>query len=350
VIVSFTWPSTHHRTGGVIALYQFANALDRRGHEVHFVHGPAWPHRIDRISDLEWFRFEPGVQHHVVDSLDDPALPAADVIFSSEVPERLGAPAIFIQGFQMLPAEIERDAFRMRRPKVCVARWLVDVGLRFGVPPEQLWHVPLGIDHETFIPRTPSEDRRHDVAIVHNAHPSKGWALGWRALELARRRRPDLTAAVFTTTVISEPLPSWVEVVTGPLDQEAMATQVFDAARVFVQSSHVEGFGLTAVEAMASGCALVTTDNGGSRDYAICGETALVTPVRDADAMATAITELLEDDRRRAAVAATGAHHARRFEWDRGAAVLEGHLERYVADPVRYQAEPADDPQEASTA
>ena len=70
----------------------------------------------------------------------------------------------------------------------------------------------------------------------------------------------------------------------------------YDAAEVFVVGSWFEGFCQPGLEAMACGVPLVTTDNGGCREYAIDGETALVVPPRDPVAMANAIRRLLNDE------------------------------------------------------
>jgi glycosyltransferase involved in cell wall biosynthesis len=87
---------------------------------------------------------------------------------------------------------------------------------------------------------------------------------------------------------------------------------------------------------MACGAALVTTANGGSRDYAVDGETALVRPVGDACGLAAALVELVSDGGLRSRLAAAGERHVRRFDWDEGARTLEGHLASYLADPDRY--------------
>ena len=50
------------------------------------------------------------------------------------------------------------------------------------------------------------------------------------------------------------------------------------------------------IEAMACGAALVTTDNGGSRDYAFDGTTALVADVGDAARLTEHVVTLLRDD------------------------------------------------------
>ncbi|MFB3879884.1 MAG: glycosyltransferase [Armatimonadota bacterium] len=66
-------------------------------------------------------------------------------------------------------------------------------------------------------------------------------------------------------------------------------------ARVFVVGSHFEGFGQSGLEALACAIPLVTTDNGGCREYAVHEQTALVVPPGDVDALASAIKRLLND-------------------------------------------------------
>ena len=134
MILNFAYPSSSDRTGGVIVLYELANACARRGHEVHFVHGPLTPYRVGSLDELPPFRFEDRVEHHLVDALDDPQLPAGDVVFVGTAPRRLGLPVEIVQGFRMLREDVERDLFRSAVPKACVASWLVDVGLGYGSP------------------------------------------------------------------------------------------------------------------------------------------------------------------------------------------------------------------------
>ena len=78
------------------------------------------------------------------------------------------------------------------------------------------------------------------------------------------------------------------------------------------------------MEAMACGAALATYDNGGCRDYARDGETALVAPRRDVDALARALERLMEDTPLRERLARAGQAFIRReFDWDRATARLE---------------------------
>jgi GT2 family glycosyltransferase len=92
----------------------------------------------------------------------------------------------------------------------------------------------------------------------------------------------------------------------------------YDAAQVFVVGSLFEGFCQPGLEAMACGVPLVTTDNGGCREYAIDGETALVVEPGDAVAMANAIRRLLDDDVLAKQLTANGLDLVERdFDWER---------------------------------
>jgi glycosyltransferase involved in cell wall biosynthesis len=343
-VANFVYPSSSQRTGGVIVLYELANELCRRGYDVHFLHGPASPHRVKSLDELPAFSFEPAIAHHLVDDLADDEAPDGDLVFHADAPARLGLPVVVVQGYGMLSRAWEDTAFRTPAPKVCVARWLVDVGRELGVPEEQLWHVPLGLDHDTFHPDDSAHERPIDVAMLSHPFPQKGWAVGRDCLELLSAER-DLAAVVFGATSPEPPAPPGTRVLIGP-DHPTLASEVYGRTKVFVQPSLVEGFGYTPVEAMACGAALVTTDNGGSRDYADDERTALVVPSGDAGALAAAVRRLLDDDVLRLRLAEAGRARAAGFRWERTGATLDANLRAYLADPEHYRRAPADPVQE----
>lgn len=336
MIVNFVWPSSAQYTGGVVVLYEFANALASRGVDVQFVHGPATPWRVDRVEDIAWFDFDDRIRHLIVDDLDDPSIADGDVVFAPSAPERLGLPVAMIQGHGMIAPEWERESFRLRGLKLVVASWLVDVGARYGAPAEQFASVPVGIDHDLFRVEEPGGDRPIDVVMLYNRHPAKGWPVGLDVLERVRAVRPELAVTVFGIVEPSHEVPDWIDYRVAP-EREVLARDVLNRAKVVLQPSWYEGLGLSAIEAQACGCALVTTDNGGSRDYAEDGVTARVRPPGDAAGLAEATLRLLADDDERDRLAAAGAAGVRRFSWDHAGDLLLAHLERYVADPDHFR-------------
>ena len=82
------------------------------------------------------------------------------------------------------------------------------------------------------------------------------------------------------------------------------------------------------MEAMACECAIVSTDVGGLRDYGIPGETVLLSPPRNPEALAQNLIALLENPERLEATARAGCERIGEFTWERCARQLTVYLDR----------------------
>ena len=80
--------------------------------------------------------------------------------------------------------------------------------------------------------------------------------------------------------------------------------------RMFAQPSRHEGFGLAALEAMASGLPVVASATGGLPELVEDGRTGLLAPAGDATALARQLDRLLTDDRLRERLGAAGRQRA----------------------------------------
>jgi glycosyltransferase involved in cell wall biosynthesis len=85
---------------------------------------------------------------------------------------------------------------------------------------------------------------------------------------------------------------------------------------IVAASGDQEGLGLVAVEAMGCECAVVASDLPAVRDVVRDGETGLMAEPANADALAAAITRLLDDDDLRRGLAEKGRRYAtENFDW-----------------------------------
>lgn len=341
IALTFVVPSTRHPSGGVAISFELASEMAKRGHTVHLYHAEFFQANVTRIEDIGWFSFPDNIIHHFLPPgvVDFEAMADADVFFGyvsePEMPGHIGLPVVLIQGFKMLGKVREFAAFRAPCPKVCVASWLVDVGLDLGVPARQLVHIPLGLRHDKYNIQKPVSGRPPRVSFCYRAHPQKGAQLALDVLRQVRRTVNEVELTVFGAVRPEHELPAWATYRTDPTQRE-LVEDIYNNSRVFLCTSKVEGFGLTAIEAMACGAALVTTDNGGSRDYAHHDHTALVAPTGDVDRLAAHVTSLLEDDDRCSRLAVAGRDYVDRFDWERSAEILELFLDGYLADPVAH--------------
>lgn len=101
----------------------------------------------------------------------------------------------------------------------------------------------------------------------------------------------------------------------GPLD-EAGVDAWMRRADVVVVPSRKEAFGIVALEAWRAGAPLIATSLGGPASFVTDGVDGLLVDPVNTGALAHAITSLLDDPARRAALADAGRASARRYTWE----------------------------------
>jgi glycosyltransferase involved in cell wall biosynthesis len=222
-------------------------------------------------------------------------------------------------GFVRMQARVARQIDHVLVPSLSSSR---DAIRDFGLAPRQLHVVPMGVDTERFRPRGDRVPGRI-VALCSADVPLKGLAVLLRALSgLPHEQDAHLT-------VVSKPEPGGrteklvadlglsqrVHFASGLSDTDL--AELMASAEVACVPSLYEGFSLPAVEAMASGTALVASDVGAlaevvGRD----GRAGVLVPAADVGALTAAISGLLGDPALRAAIGMAGRTRVEeRFSW-----------------------------------
>lgn len=337
--------------GGVKVVYEYANHLQARGHAVEIVHPQRWlrsqPRQVLRRSYWRgrraalrfdgrptWFDLSPNVAVRAVPSVAERYLPPADAIFAtgwqtalsvSRARRDCGRKFQLIQHFETWAGTrraVERS-WRLPLHKVVISRWLLAEAARLGVD-DAVTYIPNGMDLDAFsIDVPPSERDAARVTMLAHTAKWKGTRDGLAALELAKRRVPHLTAALFSTTYSAKDLPSWIEF-RGRVDTQALRS-LYNESALFLHPSLAEGWPLPPAEAMACGCALVAADNPGVLDYATHEVTALIAPRHQPAELANAIVRLIHDRPLRLRLACAGAKAVSSFTWEQATDRLE-HL------------------------
>jgi len=347
--------------GGYRVVYEYANHLVARGHDVTVVHPrqlPNWNPSATpntyfwlrrKAGQLRNFVFRPKVTWQPINRrvrmlyVPDPTprhIPDADAVFATwwataelvmDYPSSKGKKFYLIQHYEIWGGPKERvDAtWRMPFKKVVIAKWLYEKGLELGVPEDEMIHIPNGINHKIFRLEIPIEDRPPRVVMMFSPAEWKGGRDGIEALELAKKEVPHLQAVLFGTSRRPNWLPSWIEYKRNP-KMATLVSEIYNRSAIYLCPSWTEGWGLPSAEAMACGCAVVSTDTGGVRDYAVHEETALLSPPKDPGALARNLVRLLKDDDLRIQLARAGHEKIQEFTWERSTKLLEKFLLQHV--------------------
>lgn len=203
---------------------------------------------------------------------------------------------------------------------VVVSRWLYTLGEQLR--DKDIFYVPIAIDHAKYRVLRPIHPRPKRVAMLYSLAPSKGSQDGIEALTIAKGKCPEMGAVLFGTTSRPKTLPAWIEYRRNPR-QERLVGEIYNGSSIYLCSSWSEGFGLPAAEAMGCGCAVVTTDCGGIRDFALNGRTALVSPPQNPGLLAENLVRVLADEGLRNRLAEEGRQEIQQFTWERSTTLLE---------------------------
>lgn len=212
----------------------------------------------------------------------------------------------------------------------------------YGANPERIDVVPCGFDRAEFAPLPRSLARKRlgwredEFAILQLGRmvPRKGVdnvIAALAALDESHRRRARLyvvggnsdspneiaTPELGRLRALAESLGVSERVTFVGRRGRAELRQFYCAADVFVTTPWYEPFGITPVEAMACGTAVIGARVGGIQHTVVDGDTGLLVPPKDPAALATALGRLIDDPALTAALGAAGLKRARsRFTWE----------------------------------
>lgn len=165
------------------------------------------------------------------------------------------------------------------------------------------------------------------LLFVSTVEPRKNLATLLRALRLCLDRRPRAEYRLIVAGGrgwLDEPIYDLVgelrlrEVVhfLGAVGLDDLPW-LYSACRLYVNPSLYEGFGLTALEALACGAPALVADTSSLPE--VVGDAARLLPPREVEAWADAIADLWDDDAARADLARRGPARAALFSWRRAA-------------------------------
>jgi glycosyltransferase involved in cell wall biosynthesis len=153
---------------------------------------------------------------------------------------------------------------------------------------------PPGVDTERFCPSNSWNRRGHLLSVCRLGDPRKGLDRLVKAYNHMVQRDPNVPQLVLAGRgELSRPVHLLIAnlglesriVVRHNVPENDLAA-LYRGASVFLQASHEEGFGLSLLQAMASGLPVIATDTAGSKETVIHGTTGFLIP-QDGDVPGT---------------------------------------------------------------
>ncbi len=251
------------------------------------------------------------------------SVPPCDVIVAGYWDEviparRLGiAPVVhFDQGVEHLFGQVSAQWKPIIEASLAAADWTITIGentenalaQRYGIFAHRIQNA---VDTEVFRPSSATASKRTVIFIGWDGTTFKGMDTARRVARGLAARRPEVGVVWITPKA---PLGAWMgETVVNP-SQQVLARYLREAS-VYVGTSRYESWGLPALEAMASGTPVVSTDNGGILAYGRDRHNCLLVPVDDADALIATVIRVLDDAELAEGLVSAGLETAALYNW-----------------------------------
>jgi len=300
-------------------------------------------HAVDRrvpvaLLNFAWHR----LQWPPAELLTGAALDVTHALHPLIVPSRHAAPIVTIHDLNFLKhpertrAEIRRDYPALVREHAHRARRIItiseftagDIVSILGVPRDKIV-----VCHPAAPSWTPLDVRPHDgyILFLGTLEPRKNVGALLDAYEhlVTRRPQPSAPPLVLAGKATDEAKPWLARIERPPLSGRVRHVgyvdpdkrrELYAGARLLVQPSFEEGFGMPVLEAMTLGVPVVAANRGALPE--VLGDAGLlVDPERPVE-IAAAIERMLADEALRDASVARGLERARAFNWDRTASLV----------------------------
>lgn len=341
-------------------VYEYANQLSGRGHEVKLIFPRSWNKPSSssikvyirrKITDFRrifvslnpnWFSVDKNVECISVKDPSNKNIPESDAVIATQwfVAEYLqsytknkGAQIYLIHHHEAesgAPRDRVNATWRLNCHKFAVSNWTCEQGKIIGI--NDIYCIPNGIDHDLYKINTPIEDRSLRVAMAYIDKPIKDVGTGLSALSMVKTQFPQLEISLFGVGSKPDNLPSGIQYYRNKSHQ-FLVDEIYNKSSIFLCSSRVEGFCFTLAEAMACGCAAVSTDCGGIRDFAEHNVTALLSQPGDPNQLAKHLQFLLQKQDERIKFAKAGSQRIAEFSWSKSA----DKLEKFIAHAVQHK-------------
>jgi glycosyltransferase involved in cell wall biosynthesis len=217
-------------------------------------------------------------------------------------------------GFHPRGVERELAEYETADRIIVLSNFALNSFIRRGVPRSKLTVVPPGVNILRFQSRELVPKGVFRVLFVGQVAIRKGVHVLAEAFKKANLNKSELVVAGAISPGMKAIIDSFgVENVTflGPVPNSKLP-ELYQSASVFVLPSLEDGFGMVALEAMASGCPVIVSSNAGAADMVSEGVNGFVFPSGDVEALTDCMERLYRDPSLAEKMGIEAAERARR--------------------------------------
>ncbi|MHC4159344.1 MAG: glycosyltransferase family 4 protein [Planctomycetota bacterium] len=224
----------------------------------------------------------------------------------------------YLRGLTPRQPQLMDAAMSLSLPKIAVSSRVAEVAESYGSN-NLLAVIPNGIDQAEYYPSV-DENSKDGIGTIYSRHPIKDPGTVLKVLDKLREDIPRMPHYIFGTAPKPKQIPR-ADYTRYPSVEEAR--RKYSRSMVWILASRSEGFPAPVLEAMACGCAVVSTDCGGPQDMIINGENGFLVEVGNVDQIVSRVKLLSHNVDLRRKFVERSKETVKSFTWKRSVDKLE---------------------------
>ena len=324
-------------SGGVLVALRYAKALNDFGHDVmcyakrlpyikprtikEAIHAA---HRLVKSYDAivaqeRCWKFNYKVPYLI----NDRTIRDADVVIATawctaydvnSLSSSKGRKYYFIQDYEIWDDEKRGIAsYKLPLKHIVIANWidriLVD---KHGCDKSTI--IYNGIDLSVFKPNNKRENKELVVLMLYHPLPKKGIKDGLAVLSDIHKVYPNIRIVMFGKTAFVDK-PNYIEYFKDPKPE--LLVRLYQQSDIFLFPAIEEGWGLTVIEAMACGCAVVGTNTGCLLELGINYKNAMISEPGKPDDLRNNLETIIIDKELREGISRNACETVSELAWEK---------------------------------
>ena len=340
----------YNNVGGAFrSTYELSNQLTKLGHDI-CIYVPFFPYlegnsffsvegvrlfirgigkSIIRRNKIKWFNLK--VKYLMVPLISNLFIRDGDIIIANHwqtvndvfnLDKSKGIKFNFIRDTNpwMKNQQLEIDSFKIDMKRLVVSSWIKDHLINeLGLSVEGI--VKNGTNFKDFEYHRSHYSDPPTIGMAYYDHPQKGMEYGFEALKRINKKYPNVKIQLWGLTKPKN-IPFNASFTHKPYKKKLK--EMYGTSDIFLFPSIQEGSANPPREAMAAGCALVSTTAGCIPEWCVSEVTSLIVKTKDSNGLFLQLSRLIENKKLMEKLGKKGQETVKKeFSWVRSAKKLE---------------------------
>lgn len=356
--INFVLPGYPKPIGGYRVVYEYANELINLGYEVNIIHPAKIYQNFTGISiakyifrnfytlytklkspNLGWINYNKKINIIFIDELKNNSVPNADFIFAtawqtaqiiSTFKKEKGLKFYLVQDFWPFMGK-KKEIVKTWNDKnfylVTVSLWLKKLCLE-NSQNKRIKYIPNAVNHKSFYVKKNfliKKFKKFTILLMYSDGKYKNINLALELLNDFKLKYPNVEIKIF-----GKKTPPKNKILNlnylGQISDKSLRI-LYTKSHVLLSTSKLEGGAGPVGEALASGCAVLTTEMKGSKDFIKNNYNGLVIKNANKKKLLGYLTRLYEEEKWRNKLILNGLKFIKKFKWKKSAIILSNLIQ-----------------------